>query len=158
MIDGFFRDDWKEQRSHARRALLVIAITLGAVYLASCKDEEPATNSNQAATPAATGNAKHHVAVIETTAGTIKIELLDDISPKTAENFEQLANRGFYNGTIFHRTISGFMIQGGDPKGDGTGGQTASGAPLPNEIRQSPQLYQNGCRRGMVAMANKGTP
>ena len=157
MIDGFLKYDWKERRSHAMRGLLVVAMTLGAIYLAGCKEEEPA-NSNQAAAPAAAPNAKHHVAVIETTAGTIKFELLDDESPKTAENFEQLANRGFYNGTIFHRTISGFMIQGGDPRGDGTGGQTASGAPLPNEIRQSPRLYQNGYRRGMVAMANKGTP
>src|SRR5262245_65553413 len=105
MIDGFCRDDLKKRRSHGMLAMLVIAITLGAVYLASCKDEEPATNSNQAATPAATGNAKHHVAVIETTAGTIKIELLDDTSPKTDENFEQLAKRVFYKGKIFHRTI-----------------------------------------------------
>ena len=75
------------------------------------------------------------VAVIETDLGTIKFELLEDESPVTAENFRLLAERGFYDGLIFHRTINGFMIQGGDPNGNGSGGETATGAPLPNEIR-----------------------
>ena len=98
------------------------------------------------------------VAVMETDQGTIKIELLDDEAPQTAENFRLLAKRGYYNGTIFHRVISGFMIQGGDPNGNGTGGETASGAALPNEINLSSPLYQGGYRRGEVAMANKGRP
>jgi len=98
------------------------------------------------------------VAVLETDLGSIKIELLEDDSPITVENFRQLAERGYYNGTIFHRVMSGFMIQGGDPKGNGTGGETATGAPLPNEINRSSALYQGGYRRGMVAMANKGRP
>jgi len=157
MIYGFCDDDSKERRSRIVRILLAIAITICGVYLAACKEQQP-TDDKQAATPAATPNAKHHVAVIETTAGTIKFELLDDESPKTAENFEQLANRGFYNGTIFHRTIPGFMIQGGDPLGNGTGGQTATGAPLPNEIRPGSSLYQGGYKRGLVAMANRGRP
>jgi cyclophilin family peptidyl-prolyl cis-trans isomerase len=96
--------------------------------------------------------------VIDTTAGAIKIELLANEAPKTVENFRLLAERGLYNGTIFHRVINGFMIQGGDPRGDGTGGQTASGRPLPNEINRASQLYQGGYKRGLVAMANKGTP
>jgi cyclophilin family peptidyl-prolyl cis-trans isomerase len=50
------------------------------------------------------------------------------------------------------------MIQGGDPKGDGTGGQTASGQRLPNEVNRSSPLYQGGYKRGLVAMANRGTP
>ncbi|HLG13885.1 MAG TPA: HEAT repeat domain-containing protein [Blastocatellia bacterium] len=102
--------------------------------------------------------AKAHVAVIETDAGTIRVELLESEAPKTAENFRLLAERGFYNGTIFHRVISGFMIQGGDPKGDGTGGVTTTGQPLVNEINPSSPYYQGGYRRGVVAMANKGTP
>lgn len=100
----------------------------------------------------------NRTAIIETDLGTIKIELFDDQAPRTAENFSQLAQRGYYNGTIFHRVISGFMIQGGDPKGDGSGGQTATGAPLPNEISRTSPLYQGGYRRGLVAMANKGRP
>jgi cyclophilin family peptidyl-prolyl cis-trans isomerase len=96
--------------------------------------------------------------VIETDLGTIKFELLEDQAPRTAENFLLLAERGYYNGTIFHRVISGFMIQGGDPRGDGSGGQTATGAMLPNEINRSSPLYQGGYKRGLVAMANKGRP
>jgi cyclophilin family peptidyl-prolyl cis-trans isomerase len=95
---------------------------------------------------------------IETSAGRIKIELLDKDAPKTAENFRKLAEQGFYNGLIFHRIISGFMIQGGDPNGNGTGGKTADGQTLPNEIARSSPLYQNGYHRGDVAMANKGRP
>ena len=61
-------------------------------------------------------------AVIETTLGTIEFELLDDDAPKTAENFVTLANKGFYTDVIFHRVVPGFVIQGGDPTGTGTGG------------------------------------
>ncbi|HEX5734044.1 MAG TPA: peptidylprolyl isomerase [Blastocatellia bacterium] len=98
------------------------------------------------------------VAVIETDLGTIKFELLEEESPVTAENFRLLAERGFYDGLIFHRTINGFMIQGGDPNGNGTGGETATGAPLPNEINPNSELYKSGYQRGFVAVANKGTP
>lgn len=116
----------------------------------------PAANANQNATVAST--AKGNTVTIETSAGRIKIELLDKDAPKTAENFRKLAQQGFYNGLIFHRIISGFMIQGGDPNGNGTGGKTADGQPLPNEIVRASPLYQNGYHRGDVAMANKGRP
>jgi cyclophilin family peptidyl-prolyl cis-trans isomerase len=96
--------------------------------------------------------------VIETDLGTIKVELLESESPQTVENFRLLAGRGYYDGTIFHRVINGFMIQGGDPQGDGRGGETATGQPLPNEIDTNSPLYQGGYKRGMVAMANKGRP
>ncbi|HJQ67616.1 MAG TPA: peptidylprolyl isomerase [Blastocatellia bacterium] len=98
------------------------------------------------------------VAVIETDLGTIKFELLEDESPKTAENFRLLAEQGFYDGLIFHRTVNGFMIQGGDPNGNGTGGKTATGEPLPNEIDRNSDLYKGGYQRGLVAVANRGTP
>ena len=61
-------------------------------------------------------------AKIETTVGVIEFELLDDAAPKTVENFVTLAKKGFYDGVIFHRVVPGFVIQGGCPKGDGTGG------------------------------------
>ena len=110
---------------------------------------------------AACGNGNHptgHVAVIETDLGTIKIELLEAEAPQTAENFKALAARGYYDGVIFHRVINGFMIQGGDPQGNGRGGETATGQPLPNEIDLNSPLYQGGYKRGQVAMANKGQP
>jgi cyclophilin family peptidyl-prolyl cis-trans isomerase len=98
------------------------------------------------------------VGVIETDMGTIKFELLVSESPQTVQNFRLLAERGYYDGTVFHRTISGFMIQGGDPTGSGAGGETATGKPLPNEINPSLPIYQGPYRRGVVAMANKGRP
>jgi len=61
-------------------------------------------------------------AIIETDKGNIEIALFDKEAPNTVKNFEKLANSGFYNGLKFHRVIPNFMIQGGDPKGDGTGG------------------------------------
>ncbi|MBI2013617.1 MAG: peptidylprolyl isomerase [Candidatus Colwellbacteria bacterium] len=87
------------------------------------------------------------VVQLETTAGTIQIELYADKTPKTAENFIKLAGEGFYNGTIFHRVISGFMIQGGDPNGDGTGGPGYVFADEP---------FKGEYLRGTVAMANRG--
>lgn len=103
-------------------------------------------------------NSTTGIAVIETDLGTIKFELLVNEAPRTAENFRLLAQRGYYNGTVFHRVIAGFMIQGGDPNGDGSGGESATGAPLPNEIDRNSPLYQGGYQRGLVAMANKGRP
>jgi len=61
-------------------------------------------------------------ATLETTRGTITIELFETEAPKTVANFEKLANSGFYNGVVFHRVIPDFMIQGGDPTGTGRGG------------------------------------
>ena len=65
---------------------------------------------------------KHHVVISVKGYGDIKIELDADVAPVTVTNFVKLAKDGFYDGLTFHRIISGFMIQGGDPKGDGTGG------------------------------------
>ena len=144
---------WRRIGNRDRATVVVIATTLLlSMLIVACseKGSEPAKPAGQ--------NQPNRTAVIETDAGTIKFELLENEAPKTAENFRALAERGYYNGTIFHRVISGFMIQGGDPNGDGTGGQTATGQPLPNEINRSSPLYQGGYRRGLVAMANKGIP
>jgi cyclophilin family peptidyl-prolyl cis-trans isomerase len=131
---------------------LVVAIAL---VIAACSNkQEPATSQPAGSQPAA----DNRIAVIETNVGTIKIELLASEAPKTAENFKELAEQGRYDGTIFHRVISGFMIQGGDPRGDGSGGQTATGRPLPNEVNASSPVYQGGYKRGIVAMANTGRP
>ena len=66
--------------------------------------------------------AKNPIVTFETTAGTITAELYPEIAPNTVNNFISLINKGFYDGLIFHRVIKGFMIQGGDPDGVGTGG------------------------------------
>ena len=138
-------------RRSNKTSLGVIGV-LFSILMGACseKPSEPAKTPRQ--------NQPNRTAVIETDAGNIKFELLENEAPKTADNFRLLAERGYYNGTIFHRVISGFMIQGGDPNGDGTGGQTATGQALPNEINRTSPLYQGGYRRGLVAMANKGIP
>jgi cyclophilin family peptidyl-prolyl cis-trans isomerase len=98
----------------------------------------------------------NRIANIETNMGVIRFELLEDESPKTAENFRLLAERGFYDGVIFHRVIKGFMIQGGDPTGTGRGGESASGGRFNDEINRSSALYQGAYAKGTVAMANAG--
>ena len=88
-------------------------------------------------------------AVISTTRGEIKLELFDDVTPKTCANFAKLANADFYNGLSFHRVITNFMIQGGCPNGDGTGGP---GYQFEDELH--PDLQHN--RPGILSMANAG--
>ena len=88
-------------------------------------------------------------ATIETNLGTMKIELFEDKAPITTKNFIDLAEKGFYDGLIFHRVIKGFMIQGGDPKGDGTGGP---GYAIDDEFH--PDLKHDGA--GVLSMANSG--
>jgi cyclophilin family peptidyl-prolyl cis-trans isomerase len=95
-------------------------------------------------------------AVIETDKGAIEIEFLADDAPTAVENFRLLAEHGYYDGLTFHRIVKGFMIQGGDPAGDGTGGQSAWGAPFADEINAESDLYRGGYLRGLVAMANAG--
>ncbi|MBW3555269.1 MAG: peptidylprolyl isomerase, partial [Gemmatimonadetes bacterium] len=64
----------------------------------------------------------NRTATVETNHGTLEIELFEDRAPKTTKNFIDLAEKGFYDGVVFHRIIEGFMIQGGDPTGTGRGG------------------------------------
>jgi len=98
----------------------------------------------------------NRTAEIRTNKGTIKFELLEQDAPKTTENFRLLAEKGFYDGVIFHRVIKGFMIQGGDPTGTGRGGQSAWGGRFADEINGSSEVYRRGYKAGTVAMANAG--
>ncbi len=92
------------------------------------------------------------VAVIKTNMGTIEIELFAKETPKTVENFVGLANKGYYNGVIFHRVIDNFMIQGGDPTGTGRGGDSFWGGKFADEI--VPSLKHD--QPGILSMANAG--
>ena len=98
----------------------------------------------------------NRIAAIQTNKGTIRFELLESDAPKTTQNFITLAERGYYDGVIFHRCIKGFMIQGGDPTGTGRGGESAEGGRFNDEIDSSSALYQRGYKKGTVAMANAG--
>jgi len=98
----------------------------------------------------------NRTAVIETNKGTIKFELLEQDAPKTTENFRLLADKNYYDGVIFHRVIRNFMIQGGDPLGEGYGGESAWGGKFDDEIDRASPLYQGVYEKGTVAMANAG--
>lgn len=91
------------------------------------------------------------VAVLETTKGTIKIQLFPTQAPKTVENFVGLIEKGYYDGIIFHRVISDFMIQGGDPTGTGMGGESLWGNSFEDEF--SDEVFN---LRGALSMANAG--
>ena len=95
-------------------------------------------------------------AIIETDKGPITIEFFEKEQPKAVENFRLLAEHGYYDGLTFHRIVKGFMIQGGDPAGDGTGGDSAWGGTFADEIDENSPLYRDGYRRGLLAMANAG--
>ena len=88
-------------------------------------------------------------AVFETNKGNFEIELFTDKAPITTKNFIDLTNKGFYNNLIFHRVIDGFMIQGGDPDGDGSGGP---GYTIQDEFH--PDLKHDS--EGILSMANRG--
>ena len=102
-----------------------------------------------AAKPAEAAEAARQTAVFETNYGTFKIELYNDLAPNTVKNFTDLAGKGFYDGLTFHRVIDEFMIQGGCPKGNGTGGP---GYVIKDE-------FGKGLRHdkpGVLSMANAG--
>ena len=90
---------------------------------------------------------KAEIVVFETNQGDIDIEMFED-TPVTSGNFVKLVKSGYYDGIIFHRVIDGFMLQGGDPKGDGTGGP---GYNIKDEFRT-----ENRNDRGTISMANAG--
>ena len=92
------------------------------------------------------------VAVLETTQGTIEIDFYPKSAPLAVENFKTHTSNGYYDSLTFHRIIPGFMAQGGDPTGTGTGGESIWGDPFPDEIDE--RLRWD--RRGLVGMANQG--
>ena len=93
------------------------------------------------------------IITITTKFGDITFETYASDAPKTVENFVTLANKGFYDKLVFHRVIKDFMIQGGDPNGNGTGGP---GYKFEDELNPSTASYQAGYKKGVVAMANAG--
>lgn len=115
----------------------MITALLGVIVLAA-----------MAATDAAEA-AKRQVATFETTMGAFKIELYNDLAPKTVKNFTDLVGKKFYDGIIFHRVIDNFMIQGGCPQGTGMGGP---GYTIPDEFGKGLKHDKPGC----LSMANAG--
>jgi peptidylprolyl isomerase len=126
--------------------VLLVVLGIAGFILFNRSGDIPAANPADAPA-AATGD--NPTATITTPRGEIVIRLLPDIAPQTVENFVTLANDGFYDGLTWHRVIEGFMAQGGDPAGDGSGGP---GYTIPAEFTNEIQFD----RPGIVAMARRG--
>ncbi|MGM0881825.1 MAG: peptidylprolyl isomerase [Bacillota bacterium] len=151
-------------------ALLIVASGCGANKSAAGNDSLGGGNTNantNTASPAPTeepvsdepellGSDKHPVVTIELSNDKIiKLELYPEVAPNTVNNFISLINKGFYDGLIFHRVIPGFMIQGGDPDGVGTGGP---GYSIPGEFSEN--RFENKLKhtRGVLSMARSNMP
>lgn len=138
-----------------KKIVSVISVILAfALILSGCKKNEATVTTDDY------GDAltilENPVATIEMeNGGIMKIELYYDKAPNTVKNFISLANSGFYDGLIFHRVIPGFMIQGGDPDGNGSGGP---GYTIPGEFSNND--FDNDIKhtRGVLSMARKGNP
>lgn len=128
---------------------LVLVVQVFLVAGCSSSPSAPTTPVTPENTPKQTITKKNSVAKFETTKGNFTIELAEDKAPITTKNFIDLVNKKFYDGLIFHRVIDGFMIQGGDPNGNGRGGP---GYKIPDEFH--PDLKHNA--PGVISMANAG--
>ena len=125
----------------------LLALFTAALLIAGCSSapQEPVLLQDE---PIAEGDT---LVVIETSLGDVTVKLFPEQAPKAVENFTTHAEEGYYDGLIFHRVINGFMIQGGDPNGDGTGGESIWGDAFEDEF--SDQLYNFN---GALSMANSG--
>ena len=124
--------------------LIIIAFLAAIVYVAFLRT--PAENNS-------IKNNMNHIITIKTNMGEIRFMTYDKDAPKAVNNFITLAQEGFYDGVIFHRVIDGFMIQGGDPTGTGSGGP---GYTFEDELNPETESYKEGYKKGVVAMANAG--
>ena len=129
---------------------IIFALGLGTIVVSKIISKK-AVSFNAEEVPAANSNMK--TATFKTNMGEIVIALYGEDASKTVLNFETLAKKGFYDGLIFHRVINEFMIQGGDPNGNGTGGP---GYVFPDELNSETPSYKEGYAKGVVAMANSG--
>ena len=124
---------------------LILAAALAVCVFAACSKDDNTSGSA----------GKHHVEIEVQDYGTIAVELDGDAAPITVQNFMDLANDGFYDGLTFHRIIAGFMMQGGDPNGNGTGGSenTIKGEFSANGV-ENPLSHT----RGAISMARSQNP
>ncbi len=137
--------------------MMVMMLTMAACGGSSSEEapaEEPA-ETEQAAEPAAEPIGIHHAEIVIKDFGTVKVELDGDKAPITVQNFMDLANAGFYDGLTFHRIIEGFMIQGGDPKGDGTGGSDKN---IKGEFAANGVNNDISHKKGVISMARAQDP
>ena len=134
---------------------LICAIVFAA-GMATALADETKTNIPTNATMSTPANT-NEVAVITTTEGTMVIEFWPEVAPKTVENFKTLANKGFYDGTCFHRVIKGFMIQGGDPLTKDPGKEDMWGTGGPG-YQIKAEFNERSHTRGVISMARSNNP
>ena len=133
------------------KKLVIIGIFAVAMIftLAACGKKEQAKDSQNVKSESEISG-KHHAVITVKDLGDIEVELDADAAPVSVENFMELANEGFYDGLTFHRIIDGFMIQGGDPSGNGTGG---SGKNIIGEFKNNGIDNPIKHTRGTLSMA-----
>lgn len=137
------------------KSLVKIVVVIAIIFILSLVIYfvlRPEKESEPFSTPAEQ-ETNMHVVKLVTNMGEIRIQTYDDDAPKTVENFLSLIEKGFYTNLTFHRVIRGFMIQGGDPNGNGTGGP---GYKFDDELNPETESYKAGYKKGVVAMANAG--
>jgi peptidyl-prolyl cis-trans isomerase B (cyclophilin B) len=134
---------------------LICALSLAAGFaLISCSRAEQTPTNNPPEKPSVNTN---EVAVITTTEGTMVVEFWPDVAPNTVANFEKLANKGFYDGTCFHRVIKGFMIQGGDPLTKDASAEDRWGTGDPG-YKIKAEFNDRSHVRGVISMARSNDP
>ncbi|MBI3322574.1 MAG: peptidylprolyl isomerase [Candidatus Omnitrophica bacterium] len=154
-LDDKMREYYRTTLSRARQHQAAQSWLDDLIRRAGIKDyaEEKRQEKEKVQPAAKTEQPKENTMVtLETNQGVIEIQLLPEAAPKACENFIGLAEKGYYNGLIFHRVIKQFMIQGGDPTGTGTGGQSLWGKPFEDEFDKSVRFD----KPGILAMANAG--
>ena len=137
-----------------KRLSCALVFTMLLMGLSGCGDSATETkDATKKGTDYSSGT--HHAEIKVKDYGTIKLELDADTAPITVKNFAKLANEKFYDGLTFHRIISGFMIQGGDPKGDGTGGSKKT---IKGEFSRNGVENKISHKRGVISMARSLDP
>ncbi len=134
---------------------LLLVVVMAFTCLVSCGEKLGTGYSDYAVKRATEGRDIHYVEICVKNYGKIIVLLDGTTAPKTVENFLTLAKDGFYDGLTFHRVIKGFMIQGGDPKGNGTGG---SDKQLAGEFLSNGYYNDISHRRGVISMARSDSP
>jgi len=128
-------------------SIFAVALLLGSAVFAA--DEKKAENP--------TMNASNEVAAIKTSEGDMVVQFWNDAAPNTIENFKKLARSGFYDGTIFHRIVKGFMIQGGDPNSKDAGKESSYGEGGPG-YKIKAEFNDHSHERGIISMARSSDP
>lgn len=138
--------------------MLMMVMVLTMAGCGGSSEEAPAevpAETEQAEEPAAEPIGIHHAEIVIKDFGTVKVELDGDTAPITVQNFMDLANAGFYDGLTFHRIMEGFMIQGGDPNGDGTGGSDKT---IKGEFSANGVNNDISHKKGVISMARAQDP